>query len=65
MPAKRGGAFLVLYVLYSPPATHLGAYACKERWCTPCFVLCVQRVNKKFTARRACKERTYTYYLPA
>eukprot|EP00200_Dunaliella_tertiolecta_P018396 CAMPEP_0202397978 /NCGR_PEP_ID=MMETSP1128-20130828/975_1 /ASSEMBLY_ACC=CAM_ASM_000463 /TAXON_ID=3047 /ORGANISM="Dunaliella tertiolecta, Strain CCMP1320" /LENGTH=659 /DNA_ID=CAMNT_0049001017 /DNA_START=2910 /DNA_END=4889 /DNA_ORIENTATION=+ len=28
-------------------------------------VLCVQRVNKKFTARRACKERTYTYYLPA
>lgn len=28
-------------------------------------VLSVQRVNKKFNARRACMERTYEYYLPA
>lgn len=28
-------------------------------------VLSVQRVNKKFTARRSCRDRTYEYYLPA
>lgn len=27
-------------------------------------VLSCSRVNKKFTARRSCNERTYEYYLP-